>query len=515
MRQVNWFSMLTVLVFVGSMGGPASAGEEPTEGEAEAVEGEEPAEPVMPASISEAVVAKDAAWSEEGLRKLLVDGAFERGEPGEPGESAAVPGKSRGGAADWSKVYKKTAGAVVLLVGPGGSGTGFLIDRDGWLITNYHVADDSEVDDKRRRTMHAYLGARDKRGRMVAAENPLTAVLYAHDEIRDLALMKIEDIDQWDGKVATVSLDDARKSQPASGMEVAGIGNGAVGLRWSMKPGHITAVGPQTDMSDLLAQLDIHRRNLGWELTDAELDDLKDRLQAHYVETHGDTWYVQATSECIPGDSGGPLLDGKGRLMGVTVFYYRMPDGSSPVYFYIHRDEVNEFLEDWPEHPEIALATDFWQLDAAHFRLVDLETPAWEGDGAYDALIGENDWFMETYLAFDLDGDLGHPGVPTASDVVTQQRFDAEFVMARDFLADYSVAMYDLDDVAGFELILVDDARDGSIDAVYRLDGDRHVLDEGASYDDYYLDPDQVPEAWREKFGAMVDLCISGVGTTY
>ena len=283
MRHVNRSAMLTLLVFVGSIGSLARAAEEPAEGEAAAAEGEEAAEPVMPASIAEAVVAKDSAWSEAGLAKLLVDGAFEPGEPGAPGESAAAPGKGRGGSANWPKVYKKTAGAVVFLVGPGSSGTGFLIDRAGWLITNYHVADDSEVDDKRRRTMHAYLGTQDKRGRMVAAEEPLTAVLYAHDEIRDLALMKIEDIDQWDGKPVTVSLDDSRKSQPTSGMEVAGIGNGAVGLRWSMKPGHITAVGPQTDMSDLLAQLDIHRRNLGWELTDSELDDLKDRIQAHYV----------------------------------------------------------------------------------------------------------------------------------------------------------------------------------------------------------------------------------------
>lgn len=511
MRRGTMLWILALATLVGAL--PALAGDAD---ETEEAAGEvEPAEPVMPESWAEASVATDGAWSAEGLRRLLIDEATEGGEAGSPGDSAAVPGKGRGGSANWPKVYKKMAGAVVFLVGRSSSGTGFLIDREGWLITNYHVADDTNVDEQRRRTMHAYLGEQDKRGRMVAGTDPLTAVLYAHDEVRDLALMKIEDIDSWGGKVVAVSLDDSRASQPASGMEVAGIGNGAVGLLWSMKPGHITAVGPQTDMPRLLAQLDTHRQRLGWELSEEDLDDLRGRIQEDYLQAYGDTWFVQATSECIPGDSGGPLVDAKGRLMGVTVHYNWLGDGSSPVYFYIHRDEVNEFLGDWPQHPELAMATDFWELSASYYSLADLEMPGWAGDGEYDAFFGKNDWFMESYVAFDLDGDLGHEGTPTADDVVEQQRFDAEFVMARDFQLDYSAAMYDLDDQDGFELILVDDARDGSIDAVFRLEGEGYTLDESMAADDYYLDAADIPEDWRAKYEAIVGLCLSTVGTTY
>jgi S1-C subfamily serine protease len=513
--SMTCFVLLLSLAWVG---GAAAEGKGETAkegaGEGEETVEEEPAEPV---TFEEATVNSGQALSALGAAYYVLEQETSSGEGGAPQDSAELPGKARGGKANWPKIYKKLAPAVVFLVGGENSGTGFLIDRDGWMITNEHVAAGCDLDPARRCVMRAYLGRQDARGRMVPEEEPLIAVRYKWDKLRDLALMKIEGLETWDGDLVTIPISSSKKTQPVPGMEVAAIGNGAVRLLWSMKPGHVNAVGPRAETSpDLLMCLDVLKREGDWGWSEEELAQFKivvDRKIDEMYEWSGDVWLLETTAESIPGDSGSPLLDAKGRLLGVNRFSSSLRDGSTDAYYAVHRDEVVEFLEDWPKGPELALQTDIWRSGAFMYKLAELSIKG-ANEGEWDVLFG-NTYGQELMVAFDLDGDIGHEGQPTPDTVVEDEHFDAEFVMMRDYRAGYSTAMYDLDDAAGFELVLVDDLRDGTVDAVYRLVDGALVLDADFEVDSFYLGVGEMPKGWRTKYEGVVDLCRNAIGETY
>jgi serine protease Do len=178
--------------------------------------------------------------------------------------------------------------AVVKVSSPAGMGSGFFINEQGHLITNYHVI---ERETKIEVTMFqkAKNGFEKKKFKKVKIEaiNPFV----------DLALLKIEDI--GDTKVKFVYLGDIDKIKV--GEKVFAIGN-PLGLERTVTDGVIST------------------RNRAFE----------------------GLVYIQTNADINPGNSGGPLFNLAGEVIGVTNMGYIFFGGLG---FAIPVDYVKHFIE--------------------------------------------------------------------------------------------------------------------------------------------------------------------------
>jgi hypothetical protein len=198
----------------------------------------------------------------------------------------AVPAQDAG-----SSVYKNAVGSVVWIHSirsDGGKayGTGSVIDREKRLVvTNYHVVEDEPAarvffpdspNGELKAEKQYYIDRANRlaiRGRVVA-KNATT----------DLAIIQIDKVP--DG-VKAIQLAD---TSPVPGQSVHSIGNaGKSGALWGYVPGKVRNVYKHK------WQAQVGRRTL--------------RFEAQVVETDS------ATNR---GDSGGPLLNDNGKLVGVT-----------------------------------------------------------------------------------------------------------------------------------------------------------------------------------------------------
>ncbi|HCO92341.1 MAG TPA: peptidase S1 [Phycisphaerales bacterium] len=158
--------------------------------------------------------------------------------------------------------------ATVKVSSPGGSGSGFFINEDGYLITNYHVI---EKETKIEVTVFrkAKNGFESKKFKKVKIEAINTFV--------DLALLKVEDLK--DTEVSFVYLGDIDSIK--AGEEVFAIGS-PMGLERTVTNGVISA---------------------------------KNRAFEGLI-------YIQTNADINPGNSGGPLFNLAGEVIGVTNMGY-------------------------------------------------------------------------------------------------------------------------------------------------------------------------------------------------
>jgi len=178
--------------------------------------------------------------------------------------------------------------AVVKISSPGGSGSGFFINEDGFLITNYHVI---EKETRIEVTMFqkAKNGFETKKFKKVKIEAINTFV--------DLALLKVEDL--GDTKVSFVYLGDIDRIN--TGEEVFAIGN-PMGLERTVTNGVIST------------------KNRAFE----------------------GLLYIQTNADINPGNSGGPLFNLAGEVIGVTNMGYIFLGGLG---FAIPVNYVKHFIE--------------------------------------------------------------------------------------------------------------------------------------------------------------------------
>jgi len=190
------------------------------------------------------------------------------------------------------KDHVPTLGESVVIVNtPSGLGSGFIINKDGYLITNYHVI---EKEKNIKVTM------------FVKNKKTLEKVVYTKIKIisfnpfMDLALLKIEDESKKDFPYVLLGNMDVTNS----GDTVFAIGN-PLGLERSVSQG-------------IISSTDRNYRGL---------------------------LYIQTTAPINPGNSGGPLFNLKGEVIGVTNMGYVFSDGlgfAIPInyvkYFINHRE---------------------------------------------------------------------------------------------------------------------------------------------------------------------------------
>jgi len=181
--------------------------------------------------------------------------------------------------------------AVVQVRTPGGLGSGFFINPDGFLITNFHV-----VEGETQISVEVY----DIKDGQMERKSYKKVRIIALNKFGDLALLHIEDKDS--PKFTSVSLGEADKL--------------SVGDR-------VFAIGSP----------------LGLERTVTE-----GILSTKTREIEG-ALYLQTTAQINPGNSGGPLFNLRGEVVGVTNMKITMGEGlgfaipvESVKFFLNHRD---------------------------------------------------------------------------------------------------------------------------------------------------------------------------------
>lgn len=170
---------------------------------------------------------------------------------------------------------------------PQGAGSGFIWDRSGHVVTNYHV-------------IH---GANALRVTL-SDQSRYNATVVGSEPDKDLAVLKIN---APAGKLSAIPLGTSHDLQV--GQAVFAIGN-PFGLDHTLTTGVVSALG-RTIQS----------------MTQRTIDDV-----------------IQTDAAINPGNSGGPLLDSAGRLIGVNTAIYSPSGSSAGIGFAVPVDTVSRVV---------------------------------------------------------------------------------------------------------------------------------------------------------------------------
>ena len=193
--------------------------------------------------------------------------------------------------------------SVVQVRTPGGLGSGFFINEEGFLITNFHV-----IEGETQISVEVY---QQKNGELDRRSYKQVRII-ALNKFRDIALLKIEDSDA--PKFSNVSLGDS---------EMLSVGE------------RVFAIGSP----------------LGLERTVTEgIVSTKTR------QMQGDL-YLQTTTQINPGNSGGPLFNLRGEVVGITNMKITFGEGLGfaipieTVKFFLNHRDAYSYDNDNPSNP--------------------------------------------------------------------------------------------------------------------------------------------------------------------
>ena len=157
---------------------------------------------------------------------------------------------------DFSGIIEDAVKSVIIITTDSGQGTGFIISEGGYIVTNYHVIQGA-----------AYIEA------VTYEQEIINAITIGYSQDFDIALLKIP------GNRDALTLANSENIQ--IGEKVIAIGN-PFGLEFSVTGGIVSAV---------------HRPGI-----------------------NGIEAYVQIDAPLNPGNSGGPLINTEGKVMGINNF---------------------------------------------------------------------------------------------------------------------------------------------------------------------------------------------------
>jgi serine protease Do len=193
--------------------------------------------------------------------------------------------------------------AVVQVRNPGGLGSGFIINEDGYLITNFHV-----IEGETQISVEVYHVQNGQLDRKTYKQVRIVAI----NKFDDFALLKIDDKDAPKFKYVVIGNSDAM----------------AVGE-------HVFAIGSP----------------LGLERTVTE-----GILSTKTREMQGEL-YLQTTAQINPGNSGGPLFNMSGEVVGITNMKIQSGEGlgfaipSEAVRFFLDHRDAYAYSNDNPSNP--------------------------------------------------------------------------------------------------------------------------------------------------------------------
>jgi len=193
--------------------------------------------------------------------------------------------------------------AVVQVRTPGGLGSGFIINEDGFLLTNFHV-----IEGETQISVEVYHQRNDQLDRKSYKQVRIIAI----NKFEDMALLRIEDKDAPKFKYVVLGSADAL----AVGERVFAIGS-PLGLERTVTEGILST----------------KTRQMAGEL------------------------YLQTTAQINPGNSGGPLFNLSGEVVGITNMKITFGEGlgfaipiESVKFFLDHRDAF-AYSNDNPSNP--------------------------------------------------------------------------------------------------------------------------------------------------------------------
>jgi serine protease Do len=193
--------------------------------------------------------------------------------------------------------------AVVQVRTPGGLGSGFFINEEGYLITNFHV-----IEGETQISIEVYHNRNGQLDRRTYKQVRIIAM----NKFADLALLKVEDKDA--PKFAWVLIGDS--DALSVGERVFAIGS-PLGLERTVTEGILST----------------KTRALAGEL------------------------YMQTTTQINPGNSGGPLFNLKGEVVGVTNMKIQFGEGLGfaipvdAVKFFLNHRDAYAYDNDNPSNP--------------------------------------------------------------------------------------------------------------------------------------------------------------------
>jgi S1-C subfamily serine protease len=170
---------------------------------------------------------------------------------------------------------------------PRGTGSGFIWDESGHIITNYHVIEDASEATVRLSNGKDY-----------------QATLVGASQLHDIAVLKIKVSQRLSPPLPIGTSHDLRVGQ-----KVFAIGN-PFGLDWTLTNGIVSA------------------------------------LNRSLTEENGNTveHLIQTNAAINPGNSGGPLLDSAGRLIGINTAIYSPSGANAGIGFAVPVDTVNRVV---------------------------------------------------------------------------------------------------------------------------------------------------------------------------
>ncbi|HTN93248.1 MAG TPA: trypsin-like peptidase domain-containing protein [Gallionella sp.] len=170
---------------------------------------------------------------------------------------------------------------------PRGTGSGFIWDESGHVVTNYHVIEDASEATVR-----------------LANGKDYQATLVGASQLHDIAVLKIKISQKFSPPLPIGTSHDLRVGQ-----KVYAIGN-PFGLDWTLTNGIVSA------------------------------------LDRSLTEENGNTveHLIQTNAAINPGNSGGPLLDSAGRLIGINTAIYSPSGASAGIGFAVPVDTVNRVV---------------------------------------------------------------------------------------------------------------------------------------------------------------------------
>ena len=190
-------------------------------------------------------------------------------------------------------LYQRANPSVVYIINGQGSGSGFVYDADGHIVTNHHVVTGSQ-------RMEIVFSNGDRlEGRVIGS-----------DADSDLAVVKVDQLPQG---VAPLSLADPDTIQV--GQFAIAIGN-PFGEQGSMSMGIISGVGRS----------------------------LQSQRSGSNMGSYSLPEVIQTDAPINPGNSGGPLLDLDGRVIGVNSAIATTSGSNSGVGFAIHASALQRII---------------------------------------------------------------------------------------------------------------------------------------------------------------------------
>ena len=193
------------------------------------------------------------------------------------------------------EVYRKTASSVVIVVTDAGTGSGVIVGKKGYIVTNWHVVENCS---------DAVVVFKPEKGVQVRKDLAYSAKVLKVNEKKDLALLEVKGIPS--ALLKPIHLGDFKSVEVGEDAYAIGHPQGQI---WTYTQGVISQIRP----------------GYTW----------KYENEAEHIAD-----VIQTQTPINPGNSGGALLNPKGELIGINTFSAK----GEGLNYAVSVKDVNNFL---------------------------------------------------------------------------------------------------------------------------------------------------------------------------